>query len=198
MPHLYEQVEGWFTYSKLYDEMVEKYYRSASDMTEDEYINFIEIGCWFGKSSLYLKEKISECNSLVALTFVDTWLGGKGEPEETLVNQMGKDYVHNIFLSNINKVIHSPTDVLKADSVNASRWYDDEYFEFIFIDAGHRDWQCYDDMVAWFPKLRNGGTIAGHDADYPDVLRSVERFCAENNLEYKILPSPEHCWIIEK
>lgn len=41
--------------------------------------------------------------------------------------------------------------------------YDDEYFDFIYVDARHDFKGVYDDMVAYWPKLKVGGILAGHD-----------------------------------
>jgi len=39
----------------------------------------------------------------------------------------------------------------------------DGQFDFIYVDARHDFKGVYEDMVAWWPKLRDGGIMAGHD-----------------------------------
>lgn len=194
MPQLYRYIEGWFTYQYFYDEMIDKYYSRFPEQPTQ----MIEIGCWFGQSATYLIERLLELDSNSHAFFLDTWLGGKGEPEEKVVADHGIDYVYNEFRKNILSVGYNQTHIIRDDSVKGAANFPDDFFDFIFIDAGHQGWQAYDDLSAWYPKLRQSGTIAGHDSDYPDVLRSVERFCQENGLSYRISPSPQHCWIIEK
>ena len=40
---------------------------------------------------------------------------------------------------------------------------EDEYFDFVYIDARHDFKGVYEDLVKWWPKLKKGGIFAGHD-----------------------------------
>lgn len=48
-------------------------------------------------------------------------------------------------------------------SLDAAKMFDDETFDFVFIDGNH--WYSYvvDDIAAWLPKVKPGGILAGHD-----------------------------------
>ena len=39
----------------------------------------------------------------------------------------------------------------------------DEYFDLVYIDADHTYESVKDDIAAWFPKVKPGGWITGHD-----------------------------------
>lgn len=39
----------------------------------------------------------------------------------------------------------------------------DGYFDFIYVDARHDFKGVYQDLRLWWPKLRKGGIMAGHD-----------------------------------
>jgi predicted O-methyltransferase YrrM len=187
MAKLYNDIPGWFTYASLYDEVIKKY--------ADKPANFIEIGCWFGRSGTYMVEQLAELGANTHVFFLDTWLGGKDEPEERgLVTDNGVDYVYNAFKENISKVGYKNTHVVRDDSVKGADNFPDEFFDFIFIDAGHHDWECYNDMVAWYPKLRSNGIMAGHDIDYIDVENSVKRFASEYNINIGNVGSHTQCW----
>jgi len=41
--------------------------------------------------------------------------------------------------------------------------FEDEHFDFIYIDAGHDFASVYEDLTLWWPKLKPGGVFAGHD-----------------------------------
>lgn len=44
-----------------------------------------------------------------------------------------------------------------------ARHYPPEWFDFIYVDARHDRTGVLEDLANWWPKLRKGGVIAGHD-----------------------------------
>lgn len=68
--------------------------------------------------------------------------------------------------------------VVKAFSQRVAPCFPDGYFDWLYIDANHL--QCYADMLAWWPKVKTGGWMMGHDycmvGDFITVQRDVDRF----------------------
>lgn len=48
-------------------------------------------------------------------------------------------------------------------SVEAAAGFPDRSLDFVYIDANHDLLHVTQDLVAWTPKVRSGGLIAGHD-----------------------------------
>jgi len=48
-------------------------------------------------------------------------------------------------------------------SLEASKEFKDESLDFIYVDARHDYEGVKEDMIAWWPKLKIGGLLAGHD-----------------------------------
>lgn len=69
--------------------------------------------------------------------------------------------------------------LVKSRSEDASKKFDDEYFDFIYIDADHSFDGCMNDLVHWFPKVKNGGIIAGHDWDCDPAMSEFNSFGVE-------------------
>lgn len=77
--------------------------------------------------------------------------------------------------------------VKRGASVALAREFNDGYFDFVYIDANHNLEPVRADLRAWYPKVRPGGWLCGHDflnnTDYCGtgfaVEAAVREFCAE-------------------
>jgi len=57
---------------------------------------------------------------------------------------------------------------LRMRSLEAAKTVPNSSLDFIYIDANHSYGHVRDDLHAWYPKLRDGGLMSGHD--YFDAL----------------------------
>jgi hypothetical protein len=85
-------------------------------------------------------------------------------------------------------------DYMIVDSVSAASKFPDEYFGFIYIDAGHSYNNVYNDLLSWYPKLKNGGFLVGDDyaimynpteGEY-GVVQAIEDFIIDHNKDIYI------------
>lgn len=53
--------------------------------------------------------------------------------------------------------------ILRMASKDAAELFVDGQLEFVYIDANHSYEACLEDIGLWFPKVKHGGVIAGHD-----------------------------------
>ena len=53
--------------------------------------------------------------------------------------------------------------VLRMDSVKAAATFDDRSLDFVYLDGDHSVEGCARDILAWAPKVKSGGILAGHD-----------------------------------
>eukprot|EP00928_Gymnodinium_smaydae_P084061 TRINITY_DN672_c2_g1_i1.p1 TRINITY_DN672_c2_g1~~TRINITY_DN672_c2_g1_i1.p1 ORF type:complete len:553 (-),score=101.76 TRINITY_DN672_c2_g1_i1:13-1671(-) len=51
----------------------------------------------------------------------------------------------------------------RTSSVGASEAFPDGSLDVVYIDADHKWWSVVQDLAAWWPKLRRGGVMLGHD-----------------------------------
>ena len=83
-----------------------------------------------------------------------------------------EQYLHACRLMRYFPQLH----IVKATSLIASQLFDGEYFDLIYIDAGHQYPSMIEDIEAWFPLVKEGGFLSGHDYGnkyYPGVKRAV-------------------------
>jgi hypothetical protein len=181
MQHIYTQPqfgEDWFTYPRLYTEMVNRFPSGS---------HFVEIGSWKGKSSSYMAVEIANSGKSIQFDCIDPWPDCKSEGEyfEKFEN------LYETFLSNIEPV-KDYLNPIRATSMEVVNQYEDESLDFVFIDGNHEYEYVVNDIKHWFPKIKYGGVLSGHDYGYPPVSKAV----SDNNLGNII--SREGCWFYEK
>jgi hypothetical protein len=180
MNHIYqlpEFGENWFDYQELYNSMVEKFPSGSK---------FIEVGSWKGKSAAYLAVEIINYKKDIKIDCVDLWAdcidSWKGISEDQKDEHVKTNYLYELFIQNISS-LSSIINPIRMDSINASKIYKDKTIDFIFIDANHDYDNVKKDIEAWFPKVKIGGVIAGHDytKHWPGVVKAVNDFFVEKN-----------------
>jgi hypothetical protein len=75
-------------------------------------------------------------------------------------------------------------------STDAVKNHKDKSFDFIYIDACHLYESVLWDMENYFPKLKKGGLLGGHDYINHKafgVIRAVDEFCEKNGYEITLL-----------
>lgn len=158
--------DGWFDFDSLYSQMIDRYKDGGK---------FVEIGCWFGKSSCYLVREIAARKANIQVDFIDTW---RGEPnvqyQLNIIEGNGEDYVYNCFLHNIKEADPNFNgNIRRMESQQAVHLYENDSLDFVFIDDDH----SYDNIVReiplWLAKVKKGGILAGHDYDFGDVRKAV-------------------------
>ena len=82
------------------------------------------------------------------------------------------------------KAFKDKTVWIKKFSENATN--DVPMADFIYIDGNHGYKYVKQDIEMYYPKLKEGGIIAGHDNDWPGVLKAVAEFAVNNNLNFYI------------
>ena len=181
MKHFYKELgENWFTYPNLYSYVVHKFPSNS---------HFVEVGVWKGMSASYMAVEIINSGKNIKFDCVDNW-----EFVENLQDDISKDSfsenIYETFLKNINSVKHIITPI-KELSWDGAKHYKDSSLDFVFIDAAHDYESVKKDINAWFPKIKKGGIIAGHDYAWSDdVKKAVNEF-----FDYKEIYETEGCWI---
>lgn len=81
-------------------------------------------------------------------------------------------------------LLPSQAVLIKDFSVEAAKRIKDESLDFVYIDADHRFESVMHDINAWFPKIRKGGIVSGHDycryLEHFGVIEAVNEFCSSN------------------
>jgi len=79
-------------------------------------------------------------------------------------------------------------------SVEAAAWVARGSLDLVFIDGDHRRESVAQDIEAWWPRIREGGVLAGHDfaITYPGVVQAAMDFAFTMGLQ--LFLAPEIWW----
>ena len=167
--------EKWFNYQNIYKRIVES-------VPEGGHI--VEVGAWKGASTSYLA--VEAQHKKLRIDVVDTWSGSQ---EHKNISDIRENSLFETFIDNLRPVINL-VNPIRTDSISASKMYDEESLDAVFIDADHRYESVKADILAWMPKAKKGGILAGHDytLTHSGVILAVD----------ELVEAPEiirDCWL---
>lgn len=105
---------------------------------------------------------------------------------------------YRVMFTNIQPYLSKITLVTK-DSLFAAELFKNGAFDFVYIDGWHNYTQVKKDMEAWWPKVKKGGVLGGHDIghiEFPGVAKAVEGFSKDFKVEFKCVGESD--WVIIK
>jgi hypothetical protein len=147
-----------------------------------------EIGVFEGHTSAVLLRALPQ----LRLWMVDRWAAP--QPGERYWQDPNMRGVPQTQMARALHTALSATDfardrrvVVIGDMVTAAAGTADGVLDFVFCDADHSAEGTLEAIDAWWPKLRPGGLMAGHDLDYPDypgVRAAVEETARRRSLPW--------------
>lgn len=84
--------------------------------------------------------------------------------------------------------LYPAVQYIKDYTTNCADKFEDEYFDFIYVDADHSYEGCEADLINWWPKVKRGGILSGHDyfeaaSKYKfGVIQAVDEFRINNSI----------------
>ena len=131
----------------------------------------VEVGCLHGKSLTFLATEAKRANKRLQVIGVDLGRGLDTCPD---FHQIGG------LLANVRDCgVADVCSVIAAESTAGASLFADESLDVVFLDAAHDDQSVRADLQAWWPKVRVGGRMAGHDygdRQFPGVALAVDEF----------------------
>lgn len=179
-------ITGWFDFQDIYDLAVGKAKNGDS---------FLEVGCFMGKSTAYLFEKIKESGKTISVWVIDIF-DAECDHHRDLINENGGGTLLQIFDNYMWELGFCPIKLI-GDSKAMVNKLKDDFFQMIFIDAAHDYESVKADLNNFYPKLKSGGIFAGHDYGEKScgVGQAVDEFVKENNLKLDVMTAS---WILIK
>lgn len=182
MIHFWQTIPGWCDFADYYADVVAALPDGA---------RVVEVGVWQGQSTAALAVEIANSGKAIRLDVVDHFKGGPDLGDKNIDNQ------RELFDGFTAPIAHLIRSVHAEPSVTAARRYEDGSLDFVFIDAQHDAHSVLADLQAWYPKIKPGGILAGHDIDWPGVQQALKPWAECRGLRVNRAVS-RRCWQVRR
>ena len=132
------------------------------------YTRGAELGVQSGGFARHNLERWKACKDYL---LVDIWRQQRNYVDLANVDNANQEILFKTTLQNI-RPFESKTRICRNLTANCVKFETDGWFDVVYVDARHNYQGAMDDMLKWWPKIKAGGVLAGHD--YMDA-REVKR-----------------------
>ena len=139
----------------------------------------VEIGTCGGHFTEQILSTWPTCSKLIT---VDPW-----EPYDSVPAFTASVQEERFKNTSAKFAKYSNVKIVRQHSHVAATTVEDTSVDFVYIDGDHSRAAVLLDLQSWFPKLKKGAIMAGHDY-YGDVKAVVDEFCAVNDLNVRATP----------
>jgi predicted O-methyltransferase YrrM len=176
----YDKISGWFNHEIAYDYLVSQVPTGGT---------VLELGAWLGRSSAYLADKVAEADRGITCIISDSWMGSPNELNKNHKLATETD-IYEIFKENMQGRNYRSVRGLSTETVEQ---FEDTSLDVVFIDLTHSYDAVKQDIELWYPKVKPGGILSGHDycEEWPGVMKAVD----EKFPNCKVIKG---CWIHHK
>lgn len=119
---------------------------------------------------------------------VDLW---EHIPSATGDGNFPKDWHDNNYKEVLERVkpFGETVEIHRGLSWRMSQHVPNESLDLVYLDAGHYYDAVMKDLEAWYPRVKKGGIVAGHDYANKDykVFEAVQDFIKEKNIEVHLI-----------
>jgi predicted O-methyltransferase YrrM len=139
-------------------------------------LQIIEIGSYCGSSATIISNKF--VNSTI--NCVDMW---EKYVEDCSTYDLDRQELELKEAESIfDKVTSSKKNIVKnkTSSLEFCKTIPDKSIDFIYIDGNHQYSSVKEDLIAWIPKIKNGGIVSGHDHGWISVSRALSEVFQKN------------------
>jgi len=148
----------------------------------------LEIGICKGENIVHFLEQTNRIDKIYCidpyLPYMD-WVGP--------VTQEDMDLWYDITIKNFAP--HADKIVMyKEASDKCVNKFENNQFDYIFIDGDHSYQGVTNDLNNFYDKLKMGGIFSGHDINLPDVQRALSEFRSTKNIQNEMKFTDINVW----
>ena len=132
----------------------------------------LEIGSFMGRSTAYLATNIINSGKRVHVYALDTFEGSSEHANLDIAGGFYEKFKENC-QAFIEGGIVTPLKT-RSDDANTLARFKDNHFQGIIIDGAHEYEPVMEDILHWWPKLKDGGSMIGDDMSLASVQQAVQ------------------------
>ena len=181
----------------------------SSFMLESGYKTFVEVGCKEGRTTGHILKTVPDSRVIA----IDPWIVQAPTADTTRETYADWDFakIEAEFWANVGENKPRCTMMRKTSAEAAAQFsrtimdvggqtvdrvVAETEFDLVFIDALHDYASVYEDIRLWWPKVRIGGMLCGHDFNHQ--WPGVERAVADSFDLMQVGVSSDSVWFIIK
>jgi len=145
--------------------------------------SYLEIGGGYGSSTLCVYLATQLVGTTVSLVTIDPFVPFDG----------ARDASRGHFIENTKDISH--LRVINSTSDIAKEKIDDNSIDLLFIDGNHSYKQVKRDLENYWPKVKIGGVLMGHDSHLSGVIKALREVFGREEL---ILLRKSKIWMVRK
>jgi predicted O-methyltransferase YrrM len=145
-----------------------------------------EIGAATGNTTIHL---MNHCHDLEELIIVDDW-----RPIPHATNAKWKGFEMKREFDDKLKDHKHRLAIFEGISWDMAEFVNNQSLDFAFIDASHDYESVTKDIEAWWPKVKHGGMLCGHDLHFPGVKKALEEQFGDAFKPVDI----DNCWYVDR
>jgi len=137
----------------------------------------VEIGVWEGVNAKYMLL----LDAGLKLCLVDDWSNVTVFTGGPVQDKHYSDTIKNIAQLNL-KDFGDRVNFTMKNSVEAVKDFEDESIDYVYVDGDHEYEPVKLDMQLWWPKVKKGGVMGGHDVLMKEVSTALHEFLMEEKI----------------
>lgn len=168
-------------YTSMFGQPLRPFAHKLKELNGNKILTGVEIGVYKGDNSYSLLNNLN----LKKLYMIDPFIG-----YSEYTDNVGS--LDNVYEYVVDRFCNYPNvEIIRDYSENAIRKIPGN-LDFCYIDGNHRYEYVKQDLALYWPKIKHGGMLAGHDigngscSEHDGVVRAVSKFALKNRIQLYI------------
>lgn len=130
--------------------------------------SFVEVGTWKGDFASRVLQFL-DCSMLYC---IDPYIPFPNHVYRDSINDIllfHGDQIYDATKQRLEQIGPNRVQMIRKESLEAVNDFEDMSLDFVYIDANHEYNYALQDILAWYPKVKPGGILAGDDVWSTDL-----------------------------